>query len=74
MFSNAPAAQIEATTFLFKNSSCNQTPRHDRWIANIKRDIVKNSDIKYPHVCSIHFHEGESLETAIMIYILNCCI
>ena len=41
--------------------------RHDRWIANIRRDAVKNGNVKYRHVCSIHFHEGESFETAFMI-------
>ena len=34
--------------------------RRDQWIANIRRDAVKNGDIKYPHVCSCHFHEGSS--------------
>ena len=34
--------------------------RRDQWIANIRRDAVKNGDITYPHVCSIHFHEGKS--------------
>lgn len=69
MFADAPAAQIQATTFLFKNSSCNQTPRraHERNFTkkrHDRRDAVKNSDIKYPYMCSILFHEGESFETA----------
>ena len=26
---------------------------------HIRRDAVENGDVKYPHVGSIHFHEGE---------------
>ena len=46
--------------------------RRDQWIANIKRDAVKHGDIKYPHVCSIHFHEGKKyIKLSRMIYSLK---
>lgn len=29
--------------------------------ANIRREAIKNADIKYPHLCFIHFHHGYKL-------------
>ena len=73
MFLDALAAQIEKTTFFYQIPSVIKhhgvlkeeilQKRCDRWIANIRRDAVKNGDIKYPYVCSIHFHEDKSFET-----------